>query len=510
MTIGLKLAALAEAECNYLAIIINEPFAYQHTPDIGLSAADFVEKSHSVIFTAIKAIHGRGDASGLESIENELHQAENSKHLAVDELINIASLSAAPDQMDALARSIKLESTMRQVALHIERGNLEQAMTLLENAQRLKAGDTGQEIQTFTAPELAAMELPEPNYVVDELITEGSAIIAGSPKIGKSWLVLGLCIAVAAGGRALGHLGTDAGDVLYLALEDNQRRLKHRMMTVLNGAAPPERLEFHTDWPRMGDGAITALEDWLSNHLTARLIVIDTLAKIRQRRPRNEDPYDWDHKTMSRITDLAAQHQIAILVVHHQRKLQAEDWIENLSGTTGLSGGADALYALVRDRGAVDAVLKRTGRDIDDAEIALRWNGELRIWESLGDADEHRLGQTQRAILEIFQHDPGQTYRPVAIYDILKSTQALKPMPKSGTIRWHLREMEINSYIKTIGDGLYIFNKDANTNQQYKQYKQDKHYQQDQLTVGSVGSFSNGNQQLNQQCFDDVDAENKG
>src|SRR5918995_4663655 len=118
------------------------------------------------------------------------------------------------------------------------------------------------------ATELLAIEFPEPRWIVPGIIPEGTTILAGKPKMGKSWL-------------ALGTKRVERGAVLYLALEDNPRRLQSRLKKLLAGGAAPEGLELATEWPRLGDGGLDALEAWLNTHPDARLVVIDTLAKFR-------------------------------------------------------------------------------------------------------------------------------------------------------------------------------------------------------------------------------------
>src|SRR5215207_710344 len=225
-----------------------------------------------------------------------------------------------------------------------------------------------------SATELMAIEFPEPRWIVPGIVPEGTTILAGKPKMGKSWLALGTSVAVAAGGVALGTKRVERGAVLYLALEDNPRRLQSRLKKLLPGGAAPEGLELATEWPRLGDGGLDALEAWLNTHPDARLVVIDTLAKFRTGQT-GKSLYKEDYEAVEPLVELAAHHNVAILIVHHLRKLGADDPLDQVSGSMGLTGGADGALVLNRERGRADAYLYVTGRDIEEEkELALSWD----------------------------------------------------------------------------------------------------------------------------------------
>ena len=123
-------------------------------------------------------------------------------------------------------------------------------------------------VETFTAADLMRMQLPEPRWAVNGIIPEGLSLLAGKPKLGKSWLALNIALAVATGGTALGSIHVEQGDVLYLALEDTKKRLQGRLDKLLHrqNAAAPERLTFATLWPRQDKGGLAALTEWLESH----------------------------------------------------------------------------------------------------------------------------------------------------------------------------------------------------------------------------------------------------
>ena len=147
---------------------------------------------------------------------------------------------------------------------------------------------------SWTAKELLGHEFPEIKYAVPGIIAEGLNLLAGAPKLGKSWLALNVAAAVAYGGIALDKVPVDQGEALYLALEDPPRRLRRRLEMTLNGDGPPEGLYFETAWPRLLEGGCELLSDWLDEHPACRLVVVDVFAKARGLSNGNVDRYEAD------------------------------------------------------------------------------------------------------------------------------------------------------------------------------------------------------------------------
>lgn len=257
----------------------------------------------------------------------------------------------------------------------------------------------GRKYQTIDAAALDAMEFAAIKYIVPGILPEGLALLAGKPKFGKSYMALGLGIAVASGGLAFGSIPCEAGDVLYAALEDNNRRLQARLRTMLPyGMEKPKRLHIATDWRRIGDGGVEDIEDWLDEHPGARLVMLDTLARIKPKSDGRGTLYDDDHSAIRPLQELAGRRGIAIVVIHHVRKSEADDVFDTISGSNGLMGVADTM--LVASRRGDLTVLSGKGRDIEDYEKALTRDA-VGGWTISGDAGELAKTNERQAILDV-------------------------------------------------------------------------------------------------------------
>jgi RecA-family ATPase len=225
---------------------------------------------------------------------------------------------------------------------------------------------------TFTAADLQRQTFPPVQYCVPDLIPEGLTLLAGKPKIGKSWLALDICIAVAAGRYCLGERKPMEGDVLYAALEDNRRRLQRRIDRLLSPvhAEWPARLTMATSWKRLDEGGVDNIARWIKDTPGARLIVLDTLAGVKP--VRTQQGYTEDYDSLLALHRLDNETGVSIIVLHHTRKMEADDPFDTISGTLGLSGCADT--GMVLNRTSRGTSLYVRGRDIEEAEHAVTFD----------------------------------------------------------------------------------------------------------------------------------------
>ncbi|MBF0423051.1 MAG: AAA family ATPase [Magnetococcales bacterium] len=250
---------------------------------------------------------------------------------------------------------------------------------------------------------LMAKNLPEPRFSVSGMIVEGVSILGGKPKMGKTWLAQHLALEIARGGKALGMFPVAKGDVLLLSLEDTHARLQSRFSKILQGGPPPSNLHLYTEWSRLKDGGEDELETWLSLHPSTRLVVIDTLERIRPQGG-SLGPYGKDYEVGTILARIATKYHVSILLVHHLRKSSARDPLDLLSGTMGLTGGVDGILILQRNRMDGNVTLFVTGRDIEhELNLAIRQDTTTGAWSVLGDAAAMCHGEERQEVLGFLQ-----------------------------------------------------------------------------------------------------------
>lgn len=260
-------------------------------------------------------------------------------------------------------------------------------------------------IPGITAAELATKDFPPLEWVVDGILPEGSYLLSARPKVGKSWLALQICLGVAYGEPVLGR-SVKQGKAIYLALEDNHRRLQSRLRQLRPTGYATDNLILHTKWPRFNEGGVDALVKEIERH-QPRIVVIDTLAKVRQPSGRSNGIYEADYSTLAPLTEVANKYRTTILIVHHNRKGKAEtDPLEQISGSLGLAGAVDGALIIDGVRGDPSYSLSLIGRDIpndDDLAISLQKNGQ---WIVLGAAREVFISQERQTVKELLLLHP--------------------------------------------------------------------------------------------------------
>lgn len=248
--------------------------------------------------------------------------------------------------------------------------------------------DAATKLDTVSAEDLQKADLPPVIFRVEGLISNGLTLLASPPKFGKSWLVLYLCLCTAFGRQFLGFQTNKCG-CLYLALEDSKQRLKARMNALLSGEAAPAGFNFAISCSSMDNGLFDELEHYLADHPDTGMIVIDTLQRVRGA-AHGRDAYANDYREMSALKVFADAHGVALVLVHHLRKMGDDgDPFARISGTNAVLGAADTALVLTREkRGDETTTMNITGRDVESAEIMLEFRKESGRWVNLGNADD--------------------------------------------------------------------------------------------------------------------------
>lgn len=232
---------------------------------------------------------------------------------------------------------------------------------------------------------LMDMKLPPTKFCVETLLPQGICMLGGAPKIGKSWLVLDLCIRIAKG-EPIWSLPTKKGTTLYLCLEDPLRRVQERL-NMLTDDVPPNAY-FAIAAGTLADGLCEQIRKFVSEHPDTVLVAMDTFQIVRT--GCIDTSYANDYGEVRQMKQLADELNISILLVHHLRKQGDSDPLNKLSGTTGISGAVDAVFVLDKSkRNAQGATLICTGRDIEYREMELKLSKETCAWEMVSDSIEN-------------------------------------------------------------------------------------------------------------------------
>ena len=282
----------------------------------------------------------------------------------------------------------------------------------------------------INAQELCDRNFPEIKFVIPGLFPEGVTLLASRPKLGKSWLLLQIAGAAAKGVATLVSKASNdqqpvKGDVLYLALEDNNKRLQRRLRKLYGSDKENwPALTLATTWCRLDRGGLDALREWCKSVAKPLLIEIDTLKRVRPPKRKDQSDYDADYEACQGLQQLASEFGIAIIVAHHDRKMDAEDVFDTVSGTLGLTGGVDTV-AIIKRRGSA-VTLHIEGRDLSEpVEKAMQFDRETCRWVILGEAAEvQRSSERARVLAALEGETEGLTVAEIVARASLENRDA--------------------------------------------------------------------------------------
>jgi hypothetical protein len=274
-------------------------------------------------------------------------------------------------------------------------------------------------------------------WVVPNYISEGFLVLAGRQKLGKTWLAIDMALAVAIGGVAMGSISCEQGNVLYIDMENGPRRIQGRIKTLfpdVKNIPDLSRLEWVTEAPQMDAGFIDELEHWRISVPRPRFVVIDVLQRIKPAGSMTRNAYENDYSIWAPLQDWATRHGIAVLGLHHTKKGGADDPLETLSGSNGLSACADTTLVLDSDQNGKTLYVR--GRDVEEKETALIFAGGF--WTILGEAaDVRRSDERTGMIATLKDNDAPMTPAEMAAATgkpSLNVRQLLFKMAKAGEV----------------------------------------------------------------------------
>lgn len=290
----------------------------------------------------------------------------------------------------------------------------------------------------YTVAELYKAEFPDLRFFVPDLMPEGQTFIIARPKIGKSWMALQLGVAGATGGVFLGK-PVKPCKVLYLALEDNPRRMRDRLHKM--HAPATGDLTIETRWDPFTKGGIKRLTEEVDRE-GYEIVIVDTLIRAFGGWDVTKDGAKIGDK-LAELQEWALDRHILNVIVHHARKgdgdAEGADVVDAGMGLTNILSSADAVLGIFKTRGNPDAVLKRTGREIDEVDTAIRFDTDLFCWQVLGDLESVRNNGTITSIIEAMREytDLECTTTDIATYTKISApnvSRALGTMQEKGLV----------------------------------------------------------------------------
>ena len=263
--------------------------------------------------------------------------------------------------------------------------------------KRTMSSDDFRNKKTWTVDELLSTEFPDPKWAVPGIIPEGLTILGGRPKKGKSFMALQIAHSIATGGKFFDR-DVEQGEVLYYALEDNQRRIKERLIHM--GVRPGTPITFRYEIKPLHEGGISELFTEIIQD-RYRYIVVDTLAKASRGIDQNKQALM--SRVWAEIQTEAIQHNLPLQFNDHTRKpsIYNSDPIDDIMGSTIKTGAADAILAIYTEQGKPGARLMGRGREIEDVDLRISWDPETFCWQCDGSSAEIRLSESKQDAIDV-------------------------------------------------------------------------------------------------------------
>jgi len=441
-------------------------------PHQDITDSVFSTAALKIVYKTIIELKAQGVSVDLPILANELEKQgkldQCGGYAAIAELTTGAyqsNVSYFESQVLSAFRRRKLWEEATLIREGLEKGESpERLQETFQNhiTQVLKYQDKDNTGISFK--DLLEKQFPPDNWLIENLITTGLTVLTGASKIGKSWTALQLITALDQGGFFLGKLKAERCDCLYLALEDTpkriQKRLKKQGIAAFNGS----RLEVKRR--TVGD-----LRLFLKNNPQYKVIVIDTLQKMLGMNDLND--YAQTVDGLSALKAIADDLDLAIIVIHHNRKGGNEDGdhMESALGSTGINATADCTLTMRRKRGVNEATLSVTGRDVEDTSYTLEWDKDVCSWTVTGQGElTSSLSEAQQQIISLLESEERNWTKTEIVDAIGKSKSAtgnlLAKMKDDNLIEspyyGQYRAKERNTETPSLRENVFVFPDKAN------------------------------------------------
>lgn len=341
------------------------------------------------------------------------------------------------------------------------------------------------ELKVVPAEELLDTTFMPTGTLVDGLLGQGIYILAGAPKVGKSWLVLLLANQVSRG-EPVWELKTEKCGVLYISLEDTFQRIQKRLNDVSGGTPGPIWLA--TEALNIGEGFEEQLENFLAARPDVKLVIIDTFQRVRKA---GQEQYNYasDYEAVCALKKIADRFLITLLLVHHTRKTGSSDSFNMISGTTGLLGCADGALVLQKSsRLETSATLDVTGREVADSQFKLRFDKQRKVWEFIsfgGDAQEKEPDPVLTAVQTFIRERHEWLGYAAELLEELKAQSGVE-------VEAHILTRSMNAHIMELANDYgVLYRSGKRTNKGRRVYLKDIH-EDSVACVGSVGNLNTG------------------
>lgn len=448
-----------DAEEAVIGALLIDPDALPRVLSTGLEPTDFHLQHLGTIYRSILALHTHGQGIDLVTMSDALrHRGDEREANELPGLISACATSIHAEHYANIVKRCALQWRVIRMAgdmAKLGHGHTGTSAELTAAARELWNGmdfagieESSRRLPIRGADEILSTDWPEPIWAVPQYLPVGLGILAGRPKIGKSWLGLQLALSIGSGGVALGEQ-VERGRVLYLALEDPVRRIKDRML--LQGwpmGVQADFLSLGQFADEVGDlrnGGSERLAYQIAE-INYRLVVIDTLS-----RSVGGDQSDVQQMTLALqpLQEMAHAYNCAVLMIDHHKKMMGTDFdaVADILGSTAKGAMADSIWGMYRQQGKSGVTLAITGRDIIEVRLRLKFDRATRAWQNEGDADAAKLNEHRQEIVAYLESS-GEA----GVMEIAKGIG----LDKGGTHN-HLRKLVESGQLHRIERGRRVF-----------------------------------------------------